>query len=500
MIGAPGIWAGVNDSFLIDRQREQEQMRLAGERQRQERAAWDFQTAQEDRQRQMRARAGAGQSVYGMVPPPVQPQAPQPPAPGQSSGPMMPPGMGAGQPPQMFSQPPAQPQPAQRGAPTPLPPPPYRALPTGAPQQPAQPQQSAGPGSPPPVVSAPQPGGGGLLMQMATRAKAAGVPPADFMDQIEALSPVLKNQMSEEMLALRGTIAEQNAYFKGAMLALQGRREDRQQEQGDRRLDQNAQRISLAKQRAQSGATPTASELQDPETARIFYDIYKVSGKTPPFAWGKAGEADRTAWMQAVKRFSKDDGQSGGEVAGGQADAKAGAAALTQNTKDLAAIRPYKVMLDKNAAVAIDLARKVELTDSTLANRPIQWLRANGGSDPNLREYLAQIQIVQTEAARVLNNPRLVGQLTDSARHEMQDILKGTMPLKDTERVLQRMMKDGENRVKALEDENASLKRSASGKPGAAPASDDQDAQAIAWAKANPNDPRAKKILSLHGM
>ena len=138
---------------------------------------------------------------------------------------------------------------------------------------------------------------------------------------------------------------------------------------------------------------------------------------------------------------------------------KARFVALNAVDKDLAAIRPFKEMLDKNAAIAIDLAKKIceSRTGSQYLNKPITWLQNNASDNPDIAEYLFQIQTVKTEGARVLNNPRLVGQLTDSARHEMGEIINGNMPLGQTERVLNRMRSDGKNRVDAIVKERDSL-------------------------------------------
>lgn len=155
----------------------------------------------------------------------------------------------------------------------------------------------------------------------------------------------------------------------------------------------------------------------------------------------------------------------GPPVSATRADYKSKSNALSQNTKDLTAIRPYNEMLEKNGNIAIDLAQKVIATDSKLANRPINWIRQNAGDNPDTAEFLAQAQIVSTEAARVLNNPRLVGQLTDSARHEMQGIVNGEMPINSFVRVVRRMQADGNNRVSAMVKERNYLNQSLGGQP-----------------------------------
>jgi hypothetical protein len=151
-------------------------------------------------------------------------------------------------------------------------------------------------------------------------------------------------------------------------------------------------------------------------------------------------------------------GATGGSVVGEQADYKANQAAYTQLTKDLAAIRPYKEMLDLNGDIAIDLGKKIIRTDSKLGNKSLNWLKQNAGDNPDTAEYLAQLAFLQTESARVLNNPRLVGQLTDSARQEMQHVISGDMPIESTERVIRRIQKDGGFRVDKMQKEADSLR------------------------------------------
>ena len=62
----------------------------------------------------------------------------------------------------------------------------------------------------------------------------------------------------------------------------------------------------------------------------------------------------------------------------------------------------------------------------------------------------------------------MVGQLTDSARHEMQGIISGDMPLESTIRVIERIKSDGSNRVNAMKAAQQSLVKSIGLNPQAA--------------------------------
>ena len=184
-----------------------------------------------------------------------------------------------------------------------------------------------------------------------------------------------------------------------------------------------------------------------------------------PYRKGSGGGNDKNALMYANKaRIAMSLGMSAEELASKPAEFKATAQSLNQVTKDLSAIEPFKDMLDTNADIAKNLAKKAIATNSQFANKTINWLRQNATDNPDVAEYLAQIRIVQTEAARVLNNPRLVGQLTDSARHEMEGVVNGDMPLEATTRVIDRLKADGTNRVAAMQKKENQLRGQLEGK------------------------------------
>jgi hypothetical protein len=188
---------------------------------------------------------------------------------------------------------------------------------------------------------------------------------------------------------------------------------------------------------------------------------YLMDRKLPPnLGRGKQGAMNTIKIMERAAALAKEYGMNAAETAINQIAGKAKSLALANIVKDLAAIRPYNAMLEKNGDIAISLAEKAISTNMKLANRPINWLKQNASDNPDVAEFLAQARIVTTEAARVLNNPRLVGQLTDSARHEMEAILNGDMPLESFTRVVRRLQSDGKNRVDAMVEERDSLKQS----------------------------------------
>jgi hypothetical protein len=202
--------------------------------------------------------------------------------------------------------------------------------------------------------------------------------------------------------------------------------------------------------------TQDSTAPQPPLTAdgeKVKNDLIRTDSRIPKT---RRGIIDN----EALNSLGKENAGGSNPVSLDRADFAAKKSALTALTKDLTAIRPYNEMLDMNGNIAIDLANKVIKTDLKFANKSLNWLRQNAGDNPDVAEFLAQTTIVTTEAARVLNNPRLVGQLTDSARHEMQAVISGDMPINSFTRVIKRMQSDGNNRVTAMNREQQSLLKS----------------------------------------
>jgi len=221
----------------------------------------------------------------------------------------------------------------------------------------------------------------------------------------------------------------------------------------------NAREGNVVRAKAVAARTGANATTLTPEAIQAEAEAYNT-GKAMPT---RLDPATRLAIIQKATDLKLAAGESTADRPAKQAEFKANSQALTSIAKDLSAITPYKEMLDTNIGVAKSLAKNAIATDSRLANRSINWLRQNATDNPDVAEYLAQIHFVSTESARVLTNPRLVGQLTDSAISDMKSVISGDMPLNATIRVLDRIESDGNNRVKAMEDQHGRLMKKMSG-------------------------------------
>lgn len=349
------------------------------------------------------------------------------------------------------------------------------------PAPPAAPQAPGGPSAPPPMgqpqqTQAPpggqQPQARDMIKEHVAAMRQAGVPQDQWMGQLDKMKDQFGLEYKMEVLGLKA----QNEAMREATALYKQKMDDSKLElaklrEGRIGTHQGNQDETAKAKLAASSAKPNLGDMgkSGEDYLKTIPEEFRRAVKAVAEGREKLSDAgyrgkDRMALMQMVNQYNPEYNVPKN---------MANNAALTQNTKDLAAIRPYKEMLDLNADVAIELGKKVISTNSALANKTLNWVKQNMADNPDTAEYLAQMSFVQTEAARVLANPRLVGQLTDSARHEMQQVISGNMPIESTERVLKRIKQDGDNRVNAMIKEHDSLLSGSGGgtKASAAPTS-----------------------------
>lgn len=486
---APGVSQGLLQGLDASRQEEIRRQNMAMQKQQMDFQALQMETARQAAARDLQARQAAGQAMGGMfAPPPVSNQPPpQPPMPGQASVPMTPP-------------------PSVQGAPnggTP-PIPPYQTVDrnggmTG--QIPGRPpssvgfhgdpavarqaimssamspqdkqlalrqldQQAGAMMAPPPVAPQQQQQGQTPTLEGMVKAlRDQGVPPDQWLDVLDKMKPVFDVTSKQQLEALRQQKQMADEQNRMLMAELAGRRVAATEDRTSAYM-QDVQ----SRQRSRELADKVAQQGIDPSVV----DYYAERAINGDYSWrvglsrSKGGSAIIAAVENRVPAMAKETGVTPMEAVGRAADIKANTVAYTQVTKDLAAIRPYKEMLDKNVDIAKKLGDNIVRTNSALANKSLNWFKQNMGDNPDTAEYLAQMHFVSTEAARVLANPRLVGQLTDSARADMESVVRGDMPLNATVRVLDRIKTDGLNRVSAMEKEAETLRKSISSRATAA--------------------------------
>lgn len=91
-----------------------------------------------------------------------------------------------------------------------------------------------------------------------------------------------------------------------------------------------------------------------------------------------------------------------------------------------AAVESFSLAAQANMKVLEDLSKKLPRSDIPIISKGQLAIESFTGN-PVMAQYQGAMQSVATEIARIVTQPRLTGQLTDSARKEIQHFLNGNM-------------------------------------------------------------------------
>ena len=312
--------------------------------------------------------------------------------------------------------------------------------------------------------------------------KRGGVPPAAYMDVMVGLKPLFDEANQEKMRRLefdRIKAHEAATIMKDNLAERRENRMETYQQAQTAHMTANERHALAMEGLAQQRITASADKVKNSTISGIGDESIPANVPQKALAgWSQDGYdiAVRRTILEGtstLSRYSKDQkalidngiaevakssNMTAQELLSQAPERKAVAMALNQTQKDVAMITPYKEMLDTNATIAAELADKVIKTDSKLANVIINDAQKYATDNEDLADFLAQIRIVQSEANRVLNNPRLVGTLSFAAKKEMNEILDGSMPLKSTKKVIARLKLDGDNRINGMKKQLMSLR------------------------------------------
>lgn len=179
---------------------------------------------------------------------------------------------------------------------------------------------------------------------------------------------------------------------------------------------------------------------------------YRKTGVMPALGMG-----DRTTRQRIINRaaqLTKADIErieaGGTDLAGNRADFRANETSLVALQKQRDAIGAFEQTAKKNIDNFLETAKKVPDTGIPLLNTPVRWIAGAGGS-ADVAKYQAARQVAISEIAKIVQNPNLTGQLSDSARHEIEVFNPRSATLKQTIAVMTLLKQDMENRKTSLD-------------------------------------------------
>jgi hypothetical protein len=191
------------------------------------------------------------------------------------------------------------------------------------------------------------------------------------------------------------------------------------------------------------------------------------------------------------QRVMKEAGVTSEDVVSGRAGFKADAVSLNKITPQYDAITSFEKTAIRNGRVLKDLADKVDSTGIPVVER---WIRAGRKSiqgDEDVAKFDAQLALYRAEAARILTQPNLSGVLTDTARREMEHVIRGDASARQITGVVDLLERDFENRKGTLEEQIASIRARMRSRvaPGGASAGEPQPTPGAPAAPAKPPKP-----------
>jgi hypothetical protein len=210
--------------------------------------------------------------------------------------------------------------------------------------------------------------------------------------------------------------------------------------------------------------------------------------------------------MNSRTQLMRESGITAQDVVSGQAGFKADMASLNKITPQFDAITAFKNTAIRNGKILKTLAEKADTTGVPVAER---WIRAGRkaiGGDPDIAAFDAQMNLYRAEAARILTQPNLSGVLTDTARKEMEEVIRNSASAKQIVRVVDLLETDFKNREETLVEQIGAIRSRMNARvgPGAAQAVPGQSS-APAAAPAAPQQyptataPNGRKVIFKDG-
>jgi hypothetical protein len=220
--------------------------------------------------------------------------------------------------------------------------------------------------------------------------------------------------------------------------------------------DTEAQRaLDVLKANRQRVTSPADQGVVDlsPQGLDAAAKMYAQTGQLPPMGMGAAAGAARTRIINRAAELFPDL-----NVAGNKADYGADSGSLSALTRQRDAISAFENTASKNIDLFLETAGRVVDTGSPLANRVARTIGGDVLGSPNVAQFNAARQVAINEIAKIVSNPTLSGQLSDSARHEVEAFNPSNATLAQSVAVMRLLRQDMANRAQSLDSQIGSIR------------------------------------------
>jgi len=199
----------------------------------------------------------------------------------------------------------------------------------------------------------------------------------------------------------------------------------------------------------------------DPEVRKAAERVYELRSAPPNLA-GFAGNNPRNQAIMAVvddigvergKKYdaSKWFGKLAAQRVADSAEIRAKSNALSDLQRQRSNVAAFQATNVTNGKRLLQLAEKVDDTGVPVMNRWIRGGRTAIEGDPDTAAFNAQLFLWSTDTAKIVTQPRLTGQLTDAARHEVAAFIPGGATLEQLQSLVGTLNQDANSRITQLD-------------------------------------------------
>jgi hypothetical protein len=195
-------------------------------------------------------------------------------------------------------------------------------------------------------------------------------------------------------------------------------------------------------------------QAMDPDTLDMASTVVMADPKNmSQFAsWGQAGSATRKQINDAMAQKLKSAGMTPEDLVELRARGASERKSLDQQVKMYRNITSFEQVAKFNGDRLVALSKKLDDPDIPIGSAVSRMAKRAGGS-ADAAEFASVMNTFQTEAARILNNPAMVGQLTEGARKDLQAVISGNMPTSQLDRVVKRLYAEFDVRKASIQQQ-----------------------------------------------
>jgi hypothetical protein len=210
------------------------------------------------------------------------------------------------------------------------------------------------------------------------------------------------------------------------------------------------------KDAAQTRAAGAAGVALTPESIKQWAEVTRLTGQPPPRSLGAANIG------KVLNEVASSHPEA--NLATSRATNKADTASLTNQQKILDNTVSWERTGKANLDTLLGVAKQLKNTGSPWLNKPVRTFMEKGAGDPNQTAFKAAHAAVVNEYAKILSGSQGSGGVTESARHEAEQMLPLDATWEQLSAAAQVLNSDAGNRITSLRQQLAETQDRVSGK------------------------------------